>query len=63
MLDHRQEPQIVLLDEATSALDTHTERAIQTSLQRVCHHRTTIAVAHRLSTIANADNILVLHVS
>ncbi|XP_035688914.1 ATP-binding cassette sub-family B member 6, mitochondrial-like [Branchiostoma floridae] len=54
-------PSIVLLDEATSALDTQTERNIQASLNRVCNNRTTIVVAHRLSTIINADQILVLN--
>jgi len=53
-------PEIVLLDEATSALDTHTERNIQASLARVCENRTTIIVAHRLSTIIHADIILVI---
>lgn len=53
-------PFIVMLDEATSALDTQTERNIQTALQKVCANRTTIIVAHRLSTIIHADNILVL---
>uniref|UniRef100_A0A8C5Q543 ATP binding cassette subfamily B member 6 (LAN blood group) n=1 Tax=Leptobrachium leishanense TaxID=445787 RepID=A0A8C5Q543_9ANUR len=53
-------PQIVLLDEATSALDTETERNIQASLARVCANRTTVVVAHRLSTVINADQILVL---
>ncbi|XP_022306806.2 ATP-binding cassette sub-family B member 6-like [Crassostrea virginica] len=53
-------PQIVLLDEATSALDTKTERNIQTSLERVCENRTTIIVAHRLSTIIHANQILVM---
>ncbi|XP_066149346.1 ATP-binding cassette sub-family B member 6-like isoform X2 [Euwallacea fornicatus] len=53
-------PLIVLLDEATSALDTHTERNIQESLSRMCANRTTLVVAHRLSTIINADEILLL---
>uniref|UniRef100_A0A8C5CLD6 ATP-binding cassette sub-family B member 6 n=1 Tax=Gadus morhua TaxID=8049 RepID=A0A8C5CLD6_GADMO len=53
-------PQIVLLDEATSALDTQTERNIQASLAKVCANRTTIVVAHRLSTIIGADQILVI---
>lgn len=53
-------PFIVLLDEATSALDTQTERNIQAALANVCANRTTIIVAHRLSTIIHADEILVL---
>ncbi|KAK3108532.1 hypothetical protein FSP39_010045 [Pinctada imbricata] len=53
-------PAIVLLDEATSALDTKTERNIQSSLERVCENRTTIIVAHRLSTIIHAHQILVM---
>uniref|UniRef100_A0A8C6Y562 ATP-binding cassette sub-family B member 6 n=1 Tax=Naja naja TaxID=35670 RepID=A0A8C6Y562_NAJNA len=53
-------PDIILFDEATSALDTKTERQIQSSLAKVCAHRTTIIVAHRLSTIVNADQILVI---
>ncbi|XP_037068889.1 ATP-binding cassette sub-family B member 6, mitochondrial-like [Pollicipes pollicipes] len=53
-------PKFILLDEATSALDTRTERNIQDSLQRVSAGRTTLIVAHRLSTIAHADQILVL---
>jgi ATP-binding cassette subfamily B (MDR/TAP) protein 6 len=53
-------PAIVLLDEATSALDTQTERNIQTALNRVCANRTTIVVAHRLSTVIHADEIVVL---
>ncbi|KAK3108353.1 hypothetical protein FSP39_006149 [Pinctada imbricata] len=54
-------PAIVLLDEATSALDTKTERNIQTSLEEVCENRTTIIVAHRLSTIIHAHQILVMN--
>ncbi|KAM3857200.1 ATP-binding cassette sub-family B member 6 [Diretmus argenteus] len=53
-------PRIILLDEATSALDTQTERNIQASLAKVCANRTTIVVAHRLSTIIGADQILVV---
>ncbi|KAI9207679.1 ATP-binding cassette sub-family B member 6, mitochondrial [Polychytrium aggregatum] len=55
------DPKIVLLDEATSALDTHTERQIQAALQRMTANRTTLIVAHRLSTVIHADVILVLH--
>ncbi|XP_023286616.1 ATP-binding cassette sub-family B member 6, mitochondrial-like [Seriola lalandi dorsalis] len=55
------EPEIILLDEATSSLDTQTERNIQASLAKVCTNRTTIVVAHRLSTIVEADQILVVH--
>lgn len=55
-------PGIILLDEATSALDTETERNIQASLMKVCQGRTTVIVAHRLSTIIHADQILVLKV-
>ncbi|KYO44392.1 ATP-binding cassette sub-family B member 6, mitochondrial [Alligator mississippiensis] len=54
------DPGIILLDEATSALDTETERNIQASLAQVCANRTTIVVAHRLSTVVGADQILVL---
>ncbi|XP_023932303.1 ATP-binding cassette sub-family B member 6, mitochondrial [Lingula anatina] len=54
-------PAIVLLDEATSALDTKTERNIQSSLAKICDNRTTLVVAHRLSTIIHADQILVVH--
>lgn len=53
-------PSILVLDEATSALDSLTERAIQASLQRVRQTCTTIIVAHRLSTVMDADSILVL---
>jgi len=54
-------PQIVMLDEATSALDTETERNIQSSLRTLCKGRTTVVIAHRLSTVTAADQILVLH--
>uniref|UniRef100_A0A6Q2XPT8 ATP-binding cassette, sub-family B (MDR/TAP), member 6b n=1 Tax=Esox lucius TaxID=8010 RepID=A0A6Q2XPT8_ESOLU len=54
------DPHILLLDEATSALDTQTERNIQASLSKVCAGRTTIVVAHRLSTIVGSDQILVV---
>jgi ABC-type transport system involved in Fe-S cluster assembly fused permease/ATPase subunit len=54
------EPRILLFDEATSALDTHTEREIQASLEEVAENRTTLMIAHRLSTVIHADEILVL---
>ncbi|VDO01488.1 unnamed protein product [Rodentolepis nana] len=54
-------PQIILLDEATSALDTGTESLIQDSLSKICENRTSIIIAHRLSTVRNADEILMLH--
>ncbi|EWY91320.1 hypothetical protein FOYG_08464 [Fusarium oxysporum NRRL 32931] len=53
-------PDIVLLDEATSAVDTDTEQQIQISFKRLCQGRTTFIVAHRLSTIMNADRIIVV---
>lgn len=53
-------PQILLFDEATSALDTHTEKEIQSSLKEVAAGRTTLMIAHRLSTVVDADEILVL---
>ena len=53
-------PPILVLDEATSALDTRTEQEIQTALDQVSANRTTVVVAHRLSTVVNADEILVL---
>lgn len=54
-------PPILILDEATSALDTESERLVQDALTKLMKTRTTIAVAHRLSTIKNSDEICVLH--
>ena len=53
-------PPILVLDEATSALDTFTERDIQEALRRVSENRTTLVIAHRLTTIVDADEIIVL---
>ncbi|TWA63827.1 ATP-binding cassette subfamily B protein [Azospirillum brasilense] len=53
-------PAILLFDEATSALDTHTEREIQANLREVSRGRTTLVIAHRLSTVIDADEILVM---
>ena len=54
------DPCILILDEATSALDSRTEAAIQKTLRKARAGRTTLVVAHRLSTVADADQILVL---
>jgi ATP-binding cassette, subfamily B, heavy metal transporter len=53
-------PRILMLDEATSALDTNTEQEIQAALRAVARNRTTLTIAHRLSTVTDADEILVL---
>ncbi len=53
-------PRILVLDEATSALDTETERAVQQAFDTLAQGRTTITVAHRLSTVRDADQIVVL---
>jgi ATP-binding cassette subfamily B protein len=54
------DPRILVLDEATSALDTGTEQEIQAALKAVAAHRTSITIAHRLSTVVDADQIIVL---
>jgi ATP-binding cassette, subfamily B, heavy metal transporter len=53
-------PRILILDEATSALDTRTEQEIQEALGQAARHRTTLSIAHRLSTVVDADQIIVL---
>ncbi len=53
-------PPILILDEATAALDTHSEKVVQEALERVMSNRTTIAIAHRLSTVKDADEIIVI---
>ena len=53
-------PRILILDEATAALDTETEKLIQDALNKLARDRTTLAIAHRLSTLRNADKLLVL---
>jgi ATP-binding cassette, subfamily B, heavy metal transporter len=54
------DPRILILDEATSALDTRTEQDIQAALRGLASHRTTLVIAHRLSTVVDADEIIVL---
>jgi ATP-binding cassette, subfamily B, heavy metal transporter len=54
------DPAILIFDEATSALDSRTEKIIQAELERIAEHRTTLVIAHRLSTVIDADQILVM---
>jgi ATP-binding cassette, subfamily B, bacterial MsbA len=54
-------PPILILDEATSALDTESERLVQDALDNLMKNRTTVVIAHRLSTVRNADLICVMH--
>ena len=54
-------PRILILDEATASLDNESEALVQDALNRLMHNRTTLIIAHRLTTIENADHILVLN--
>ena len=55
------DPRLLILDEATSSVDPETERLIQTAISKMAHKRTTLVVAHRLSTVRDADRIMVMH--
>ena len=53
-------PPVIIFDEATSALDNESEKAVQDSMERLSNNRTTLVIAHRLSTVRNAQRIIVL---
>ena len=54
------DPRILLLDEATSSIDTRTEGLVQEAIARLLHNRTSFVIAHRLSTVTQADQVLVI---
>ena len=54
------DPPVIIFDEATSALDNESEKAVQDSLEKLTNNRTTLVIAHRLSTVRNAQRIVVL---
>jgi subfamily B ATP-binding cassette protein MsbA len=54
------DPDLLILDEATSALDTEAERIVQKALENLMHSRTSLVIAHRLSTVLKADRIIVM---
>ncbi len=54
-------PRVYVFDEATSSLDSHTEKVILANLRELSRHATTLVIAHRLSTLVHADEIVVLH--
>ena len=56
----KKQPRILIFDEATSALDSKSEQAIQAELDRIAHGHTTLVIAHRLSTVMDADQILAM---
>jgi ABC-type multidrug transport system fused ATPase/permease subunit len=53
-------PAVVILDEATSSLDSESEQLVEAALTELLHHRTTIIIAHRLSTVRRADRVIVM---
>lgn len=55
------DPRLLILDEATSSVDPETERLIQAAISKMARKRTTLVVAHRLSTVRDADRIMVMH--